>query len=309
MVSLPLKVMHHNFHSLKETFMNRTLQQLVFPVIMVFFATLLVTGYASAETEMSEMIDAAEAIDEAPGYEDPKDVKRDWTLSIGLIAGISPDYEGSDDYGFGIAPNIAGSWRNLIFFKGKTLGVYAIRDKGLKAGPILSWTGGRSEDDNDKLEGLGDVDSSIEAGGFLSYRHKFVRFRMEARQDINSGHDGALVELSAGTTLPIKKPRIFIALGTTWASDDYMESFFGVTPQQSAGSGLHTYNAGAGIKDINLSLAAGYPITNRWRVGAKLEYKRLVGDAADSPIVDAENQFMGGIGISYHFGSKVKAED
>ena len=131
---------------------------------------------------------------------------------------------------------------------------------------------------------------------------------MEARQDADSGHEGALVELSAGTSLPFEKPLVFIALGTTWASDDYMESFFAVDAQQSADSGLKKYDAEAGIKDVSVSMTSGYKITNRWRIGGKLEYKRLVGDAADSPIVDDENQFLAGISLSYHMGSKILPE-
>ena len=287
--------------------MKRVFQLLFFLLITVLFTPLVSTGTDTAEIE--KLMDMTEEIDEAPGYEDPKDEKRDWALSIGVIAGVTPDYEGSDDYDFGFGPNLAGSWRDILFFKGKTIGVNLIRKKNLKAGPILSWTGGRDEDDNDKLEGLGDVDSSIEAGGFVSYRKKPLRFKMEARHDINSGHEGGLVELSAGTTLPFNKPRVFVALGTTWASDDYMESFFGVDSNQSADSGLKKYNAESGIKDINLSVSAGYSITNRWRLGGKVEYKRLVGDAADSPIVEDENQFLAGIGISYHMGSKILPED
>jgi outer membrane scaffolding protein for murein synthesis (MipA/OmpV family) len=287
--------------------MKRVLRLLFFFLIAVLFTPLIATGADKAELE--ELMDMTEEIDEAPGYEDPKDAKRNWALSIGVIGGVKPEYEGSDEYEFGIGPNLAGSWRDILFFKGKTIGVNLIRKKNLKAGPILSWTGGRDEDDNDKLEGLGDVDSSIEAGGFVSYRKKPLRFKMEARHDINSGHEGGLVELSAGTTLPFNKPRVFVALGTTWASDDYMESFFGVDSNQSADSGLKKYNAESGIKDINLSVSAGYSITNRWRLGGKVEYKRLVGDAADSPIVEDENQFLAGIGISYHMGSKILPED
>ncbi len=287
--------------------MQRVFQLLFFLLITVLFTPLIATGTTSSE--LDELIDMTEEIDEAPGYEDPKDKKREWALSIGVISGVTPEYEGSDDYEFGIGPNIAGSWRDILFFKGKTFGANLVREKNLKAGPILSWSGGRDEDDNDKLEGLGDVDGSIEAGGFVSYRRKPLRFKMEARHDVNSGHEGGLVELSAGTTLPFDKPRVFVALGTTWASDDYMESFFGVDSSQSAESGLKKYKAESGIKDISLSVAAGYSITNRWRLGGKVEYKRLLGDAADSPIVEDENQFLAGIGISYHFGSKFLPED
>lgn len=251
----------------------------------------------------------AEEIDEAPGYEDPQKAERTWAFSLMVIGGLSPDYEGSNDYSLGMGPSFAFSWRDRIFYKGKSLGANLIRKKNLKVGPLLSWTSGRDEGDNDKLEGLGDVDGTIEAGGFISYRQKPLRFRLEARQDIDSGHDGALVEMSAGTTLPFEKPVVFASLGVTLASDDYMESFFGINARQSAASGLKQHTAKAGIKDINLALTAGYPITNRWRLGSKVEYKRLLGDAADSPIVDDKNQFTAGISLSYHMGSKILPEE
>jgi outer membrane scaffolding protein for murein synthesis (MipA/OmpV family) len=115
--------------------------------------------------------------------------------------------------------------------------------------------------------------------------------------------------LSGGTSLPLKNPLVFAAIGTTWASDDYMESFFGIDAKQSANSGHKKYKAESGIKDVNISMTAGYPLTNRWRLGGKIEYKRLVGDAADSPIIDDKNQFLAGFGLSYHFGSKVLPEE
>ncbi len=292
--------------------MKSIVQQFSLLLLNVLFATVCIPGVAAADALTGGAglwAEVSEGIDEAPGYEDADRKSRNWSLSIGLAGSVSPDYEGSNDYESGFGPNISGAWKDTIFFKGKTFGANLVREKNLKIGPILSWTSGRDEDDNDKLEGLGDVDGSIEAGGFIAYRKKPLRFRMEARQDINSGHDGALVELSAGTTLSFEKPVVFASLGTTLASDDYMESFFGVDAKQSANSGLKKHKAEAGFKDVKISVTTGYPITNRWRIGGKAEYKRLVGDAADSPVVDDENQLMIGIGLSYHFGSKVLPEE
>jgi outer membrane scaffolding protein for murein synthesis (MipA/OmpV family) len=289
--------------------LSRVLPLLVTALLSVVLSagTTLAAGDALDEADLWAGV--AEEIDEAPGYEDPKDNAREWALSIGLISGFAPDYEGSNDYSFGFGPNISASWRNTIFYKGKTLGANLIREKNFKAGPILSFSSGRDEDDNDKLKGLGDVDGSTEAGGFVSYRKRPWRFRAEARQDIDSGHEGALVELTGGSTLPFLNPLVFCEIGMTWASDDYMESFFGVNGQQSANSGLERHQADAGIKDINVSMTAGYAITNRWRIGGAVEYKRLLGDAADSPIVDDKNQFLAGISLSYHMGSKILPED
>ena len=268
--------------------MKKSCKWLLLFTLTMLFAMDIITGVAAEADDVMEeatlWVGASEEIDEAPGFEDPRASERKWAVSIGLSSGFAPDYEGSNDYGFGIGPNISASWRDTIFYKGKTLGANLIRQKNLKAGLILAKSSGRDEDDNDKLEGLGDVDGSFEAGGFVSYRGKPWRFRAEARQDIDSGHEGALVELSGGATLPFEKPTVFLELGTTWASDDYMDSFFGIDARQSADSGLK-------------------------RIGGLVEYKRLVGDAADSPIVDDKDQFLGGLSLSYHMGSKFLPED
>ena len=254
-------------------------------------------------------IDTVEDIDEGPGDEAPKDSARKWALSIGVNGGFSPDYEGSNNYSFDYSPNIAASWRDTIFYKGKTLGVNLVRQKKLKAGLTISQASGRNEDDNDRLKGLGDVNGSVEAGGFITYRKKPYRFKADVRQDIGSGHEGALVALSGGRNLPFESLPVSVELGTTWASANYMSSFFGVDAQQSMDSGLKRYNANAGFKDVKISMTAGYKITTRWRVGGTIEYKRLVGDAADSPIVDDKNQFLAGLSLSYHMGSKILPEE
>ncbi len=279
----------------------------------VLFFIVCNVGAASAASESLDEADlwteVAENIDVAPGDEAPKDSARKWALSIGMNGGFSPDYEGSNNYSFDYSPNIAASWRDTIFYKGKTLGVNLVRQKKLKAGLTISQASGRSEDDNDRLKGLGDVDGSIEAGGFITYRKKPYRFKADVRQDIGSGHEGALVALSSGRNLPFESLPVAVELGATWASANYMSSFFGVDAQQSLDSGLKRHNADAGIKDIKISMTAGYEITTRWRIGGTIVYKRLVGDAADSPIVDDKNQFLAGLSLSYHMGSKILPEE
>lgn len=276
---------------------------------LLFSACFAAVAAASDTMEAAELwADLSEEVNEAPVYEDDQAAERKWALSIGVGAGFAPDYEGSNDYEFGFGPSISASWRDIIFYKGKSLGANIIRRGDLKAGLIVAKATGRDDDDNDKLEGLGDVDGGLEVGGFVSYKNKPWRFKAEARQEVDSGHEGALVELSVGTDLPLAKPLVYVELGTTWASDDYMESFFGIDAQQSANSGLQSHDAEAGIKDVNLSVSIGYPISKRWRIGAMLEYKRLLGDAADSPIVDDKDQFVAGFVLSYHMGSRFLAE-
>ena len=72
----------------------------------------------------------------------------------------------------------------------------------------------------------------------------------------------------------------------------------------SARSGLNTYSADAGIKDAGLGVTLTYKFTDNWDVTGLANYTRLLGDAADSPVVDDEgdeNQFFGGLTINYTF--------
>jgi outer membrane scaffolding protein for murein synthesis (MipA/OmpV family) len=61
------------------------------------------------------------------------------------------------------------------------------------------------------------------------------------------------------------------------------------------------YNAEAGIKDVYIGLNADVPLNDRWNLKVIGQYSRLIGDAADSPIVESENQFFGGLGLTYRF--------
>lgn len=93
-------------------------------------------------------------------------------------------------------------------------------------------------------------------------------------------------------------------VSTAYGSDDYMDAYFSVTPAQAAASAasLPSFDADAGFKNVSLELGADYRLTDRWTVTSKLGYSRLLGDAADSPVTAARNQWSGGLGLTYTFG-------
>jgi outer membrane scaffolding protein for murein synthesis (MipA/OmpV family) len=242
-------------------------------------------------------------MDSAPGF-DTEPEKENWKFSLGAVVGIKPDYEGSDDYEFAWAPDIKISWRDTIVLRGKSLRV-VYRWNKLRAGALIAAEGGRDEDDNNALRGLGDVDSGFAAGAFLDYKIlKRVTLKSEYRHEFADGHGGALFDLGTELKLPFGKPWVKAYFGATYASEDYTKAFFGVNAKQSAGSGLPQYSTDGGVKNMTFSLASGYDITENWVIGATVIYKRLVGDAADSPLVEqrgSEHQVTAGLGLSYQF--------
>jgi outer membrane protein len=86
-----------------------------------------------------------------------------------------------------------------------------------------------------------------------------------------------------------------------YASDDYMDTYFTIDQNDSARSGLSTFSADEGIKDVGANIALTYSFNENWSLGSILGYKRLLNDAEDSPVtkVGSENQFLGGVFFTY----------
>ena len=67
---------------------------------------------------------------------------------------------------------------------------------------------------------------------------------------------------------------------TSWASDGYMETYFGVTQKEaSRNSMLTAYKPEAGFKTAGLAATANYWLDERTRLQVRGSWNRLIGDA------------------------------
>ncbi|MBO6676009.1 MAG: MipA/OmpV family protein [Rhizobiales bacterium] len=232
-------------------------------------------------------------------------------VRLGLGAGFTPDYQGSDEYRVMALPVITA--RNVFGFNftpfalSYNLAQYNSAGGAWSVGfgPRVAFDFGRDQDDNVALAGLGDVDSSILPGGFVNLRLGPALATASFGQDVADGHDGAVVDLGLSTFVPVTQ-QITLMPGITasWADDDYMQSYFGITAAQAATSAYGAYNAEAGLKSVGANVNAIYAINENWAANTRLSYERLLGDAADSPIVDgpgSANQFSVMFGVTRGF--------
>jgi len=98
--------------------------------------------------------------------------------------------------------------------------------------------------------------------------------------------------------------KLGISLFTSYADDDYMETYFGVDANNRNRSGLPLYEAEGGMKDFGGMLNLAYAPWKHWGITGILGLKALIGDAADSPVVDqegSESQLFGGVMGTYAF--------
>jgi outer membrane scaffolding protein for murein synthesis (MipA/OmpV family) len=215
----------------------------------------------------------------------------DWKVSLGAGAIVQPEYPGSDEMKIMPIPDFDVTWRNRVFLNMQNgLGVYALKSDTATLGASVGVHFGRDEDDGDRLNGMGDIDTTAQAKLFGSYNFGWVEFGGELGRDLGEG-DGFSLDVNAAYPMKLTPQwRVNPAIGATFADDDYMQSWFGVTSPQAARSGLATYEADGGLMSTYAKVDVQYFVTEKWILGSSFKVERLMGDAADSPVVEEKTQ-------------------
>jgi outer membrane scaffolding protein for murein synthesis (MipA/OmpV family) len=235
----------------------------------------------------------------------------DWSLTLGAGALYQPDYAGSDDYEVSPVPLVELSWQDrlrLTTLGGPAILVTPLATEDLRLDLGIRYEFGRDEDDNDALKGLGDLEGGAVAVARLGYEVGPIDLALEVARDLSGDRDGlaATAEAEYATRLLDGRARLTVTPHLTWADDEYMGNTFGITAAQAARSArrFSSYDAESGLKDAGVAVGIGYNLTDSIHVLGQIDYSRLLGDAADSPLVDREgsaDQFSALLGLSYRW--------
>ena len=241
------------------------------------------------------------------------------SIALGAAVVAKPKYEGSDEHDVFVIPLFVPKFsdsadenpslfkkiRRRVDIRGlDDVRIRISRPGGFEFGAVTGYITDRDQSDARRLRGLGDVDGGLVLGGYAGIRRGPVLFDVAIIDKVTGDDAGFQVRLGAGTEQQIsERATISATVGTTFASDDYMQTYFGVTPAQSAASvaGLPAFNASGGIKDVYFELSSELELSDRWLLRASGRYARLLGDAADSPVIETEDQLSGSIGLGYRF--------
>ncbi|HOY36400.1 MAG TPA: MipA/OmpV family protein [Piscinibacter sp.] len=216
------------------------------------------------------------------------------TLGLGVVS--SSSYEGSPHRRTLIGPDVSMSYRT------PALGTFDLGPQGLtwaapgddelRWGLVITSDPGRLErrpgrlnptPGDSRLAGMGNIDSSVEAGAFVG----FGPLTVTARRSVgDKAHAASRVDIGLRHGVALSD-RIGVQLeaAAAWAGRGFMQSHFGVTSAQSVASGFHLYSPGAGWHRTTLSVAAEYRLATPWSARVSIAGTRLGDAAADSPIV------------------------
>jgi outer membrane protein len=181
---------------------------------------------------------------------------------------------------------------------------------GFQWGPSLSLRMGRSDVTDAVIDRLHSVPTTIEGGVFVGYEKIFptaiplrVRFLGNISGDLGNAYDGLHTYLNSSLWVPLS-PSLFVGagLGFTWASESFMNAFYGVTEKDSTASGLPAYSAAAGLQQVYDWLAVLWRANETFYFGAGYFVQHLTASASASPIIihsGAVNQITYGAAIGW----------
>jgi outer membrane scaffolding protein for murein synthesis (MipA/OmpV family) len=254
----------------------------------------------------------------------------DWTVELGAFGLFSPKFFGAKDSKFSAVPYVSIKYRDIaIASVDKGIGVNVFSANGFTAGAFVNVRAGREVKDSRRyLTGLGDVDSSLAAGGFVKYDYgrifstqitlsKGIASLGDNKSKVNAlgflekikGNLGTRIDWSADVRMPLFDNRIHLSVGPriSFFDKEYAESAYGITINQVLASGYRPYKAKSGIAEVGVGGSTRYRITDNISATAFGSYTRIVGDAAKSPLVTgpggSKDQFKAGLGLTYQFGS------
>jgi outer membrane protein len=247
----------------------------------------------------------------APAFAQDDDDAGPVRTRVGIGAHVYPSFPGSDGFDIGPMFDLDRARGDEPFrFEGAddSFGFALVRAGGVRLGPVLNFEGSR--DAGDVGANLPKIKFSLEPGGFVSFDlADSFRLRAEVRKGV-SGHKG-WVGLAGADYIARDGDDWLFSIGprVTWSDDRYQDAWFGVTPADAIASGLPAYDPGGGIHAVGATASFETQLGPRWGIQTYAKYDRLVGDAADSPVVTilgSRDQFSGGLALTYTFGEGIE---
>jgi outer membrane scaffolding protein for murein synthesis (MipA/OmpV family) len=235
--------------------------------------------------------------------------------AIGLVSSYSPEFAGADKHSLRLVPagfirygriTISGAGgfttkRNDDVERG--LAAALVDRERLKLSLALRFDNGRRESASDRLAGIGDVDRTLRGRLLLRYEPDDVwTLSTSVSTDLLGRGGGWWADAGISREWRLT-PVTQLQLGAsmTIAGDNYLQSWYGVTPEQAARSGYVVYTPKEGLRDASVGATLRTEFGPRWGGFVNASMSRQLGPAADSPLVVKPSSWTIGGGLAWRF--------
>lgn len=234
---------------------------------------------------------------------------------LGASVAVRPEYDGARTHETKLRPLWAvqlGRWRistsggsALLGFGREGAGPGAstqLVDTGkLRLGLSLRVDSGRDSGDASTTRGLPDVRRTLRARLYANYSlAKDWNLGGALSQDLLGRKGGLTASVDLGWRFYRSETLEWTSgVGISAGDAQNLRSYFGVPESAVAESGKPAYEPGAGLRDLHAGVGFTRPVSKHWFVFGSAGASRLLGPAADSPLVEQRNGTYASLGLAW----------
>jgi outer membrane scaffolding protein for murein synthesis (MipA/OmpV family) len=230
----------------------------------------------------------------------------DFRVISGVGSEVQPIYDGSRAYRVRGGPVINVQFKDVAFIStGDGIGYNVVHKPGLQLGVSVAYDLGRKErDDYTNLIGMGDKPLSAVPklfGAWVVSQEFPLVIRSDIRHLLRAG-GGSIADLGAYFPLPGSSAHLAMFFGPsiTVADKRYLQDMYGVTNQQSAGSGHAAYSINqSGIEATGLGFSATWILSRHYLVNVDAAINYLGHLPADSPLIERASDHVVALSFDY----------
>jgi MipA family protein len=234
---------------------------------------------------------------------------------LGAMALSQPEYEGSDRRVLKIRPLWAYQWGRFRLStsrsaaamnfasdpQGPGASALLVDGKRFRFGGALRIDSGRQSGDSPRLNGLPDVERTLRGRVFVGYRlSDNWDVSANVSQDLLGRKGGAVGSFDVGYHRRLGQNVQWSAgVGLSMANRQNMQTYFGITEEQSVTSKLPVFMAGNGVRNVYAGTGFITALSPSWILFGNVGASRLLGDAAASPLTVNTSSVSAGLGLAY----------
>jgi outer membrane scaffolding protein for murein synthesis (MipA/OmpV family) len=264
---------------------------------------------------------------QTPAANPMPDGSRDMYVGLGVQSG--PRYEGAGSRKLSALPVLQVEWSNGVFVSGMSAGMHLSNSPTAEFGPLLAVLPGRDESGTGpvigdvghtfvgtidpgerayvatgRLAGMDEIGARLQYGGFYNvYLNPQWRLTSSVLAGGGKDHRGARLDLGVQRLAAVlgERHRVSLSAGVGVVNTRYNESYFGVTPLESARGRFHVYQPRGGLQDVHVGARWNWVLSPSWMTTSTLQAKRLLGDASHSPLTERSTNLTVSTAIAYRF--------
>lgn len=289
----------------------------------LFLALAGVCGTAAAQT---------------PATNPMPDGSRDMYIGAGVQH--VPRFDGARDSRTLPLPVLQVQWSNGIFVAGTTLGMHLSHSPSLEFGPLIAMSPRRDQDGlsqgvgsigetsathmsitgvqpgggivpgderaikANRLLAMDVIERRVVYGGFINY-YLTPKLRLTNSLTYGGGNNRNAGRLHASLQYMMEDVvphhTVILSAGMSVVNRAHNETWFGLTKEEGARTGLGHYRPDGGVQDVRLGVRWNWALSPNWMLTTGAHATRLVGDAKASPLVERATNVSVSTALAYRF--------